>query len=73
MLGKTAEEVMPGASARSRRRRRTGVSSNNAGGVWNHEFFWSVMAKARHRTSQPSAELHEAAIDQSFKGGFETL
>ena len=40
---------------------RTAVR-NNAGGVWNHEFFWSVMAKPG---TAPKGELLEA-INASF-------
>ncbi len=36
---------------------------NNAGGVWNHDFFWSVMAKPG--TTAPKGELLEA-IAASF-------
>ncbi len=35
---------------------------NNGGGVWNHSFFWQVMAK---NGGEPSAEL-KAALDKSF-------
>lgn len=36
---------------------------NNAGGVWNHNFFWESMQAAG--TGAPSAQL-KAAIDKSF-------
>lgn len=36
---------------------------NNAGGVWNHNFFWESMQPAG--TATPSAKL-KAAIDKSF-------
>ena len=46
---------------------------NNAGGVFNHEFFWSVMAKpGSPATGGPKGELLKA-IDESFKGGLDTF
>ena len=47
---------------------------NNAGGVFNHEFFWSVMAKPGTPVTSggPKGELLKA-IEASFKGGFDTL
>ena len=44
---------------------------NNAGGVFNHEFFWSIMAKPAPG-SGPKSDLL-AAIDKSFVGGFDTF
>ena len=49
---------------------RTAVK-NNAGGVYNHEFFWSVMAKPG-TGGEPKGDLL-AAIEASFKGGLDTL
>ncbi len=37
---------------------------NNAGGHWNHSFFWNIMAPAA-KTGTPSPELSKA-IDDSF-------
>ena len=37
---------------------------NNAGGHWNHTFFWTVLG-APSNTNGPSAEL-KAAIDKAF-------
>jgi Fe-Mn family superoxide dismutase len=45
---------------------------NNAGGVWNHDFFWSVMAPAGKGVGgEPSGKIGKA-IDAAF-GGFETF
>ena len=49
---------------------RTAVK-NNAGGVYNHEFFWSVMTKPG-TGGEPKGDLL-AAIEASFKGGLDTL
>jgi len=41
-----------------------GAVRNNAGGHWNHSFFWAGMAPP-HESGEPSAELR-SAIDASF-------
>lgn len=46
------------------------VVRNNAGGVWNHEFFWNSMAPAARR-GEPSAALRKR-IDTDF-GSMENL
>lgn len=46
------------------------VFRNNAGGHWNHSFFWKVLG-APSDTNGPSAEL-KAAIDSSF-GSFDEM
>ncbi|WP_293785670.1 superoxide dismutase [uncultured Pedobacter sp.] len=59
---KTAEEFFAHASSLSAK------VKNNAGGAWNHNFFWASMKPS---PSAPSAKL-KAAIDKSF-GSFDAF
>jgi Fe-Mn family superoxide dismutase len=56
LSGKTLEEILGSVSKFSPAVR------NNAGGHWNHSFFWQIMAS---KPSEPSEEL-KAAIDAKF-------
>lgn len=58
LQGKTLGEIIASIS-----KYNTAVR-NNAGGHWNHSFFWTVMAHPT-QTGKPSTEL-QAAIDSSF-------
>jgi len=58
LSGLTLEELVASAGQRSMTVR------NNAGGHWNHSFFWQIMAPASDR-GEPSPEL-TAAINSVF-------
>ncbi|KQT54074.1 superoxide dismutase [Aureimonas sp. Leaf454] len=58
LAGKTLEELVATAGQQS------ATIRNNAGGHWNHSFFWQIMAPEGQR-GEPSPEL-KAAIDASF-------
>ena len=69
MLAMTAEQVCRSLD-KVPESARTAVK-NNAGGVYNHEFFWSLMTKPG-TGGEPKGDLL-AAIEKSFKGGVETM
>ena len=69
LMSKTAEEVCRSLD-QVPESARTAVK-NNAGGVFNHEFFWSLMTKPG-TGGAPKGELL-AAIDKSFQGGVDTM
>lgn len=51
------------------------VVKNNAGGVWNHDFFWSLMTKADSvQPSDPLRSVLSASFGsfEQFKSDFET-
>ncbi|PZO86146.1 MAG: superoxide dismutase [Micavibrio aeruginosavorus] len=56
LKGKTLEQIMMTVS------KYPAAVRNNAGGHWNHSFFWTIMTP---ETTQPSPQL-AAAIDSSF-------
>lgn len=56
--GKSLDEIVANISSYNTTVR------NNAGGHWNHSFFWKIMAPAS-QSGEPSAEL-KAAIDKKF-------
>lgn len=56
LKGKTVEEIVGGIS------KYPAAVRNNAGGHWNHSFFWTIMTPEE---TMPSAELAEA-IKSSF-------
>lgn len=60
LKGKTLEEIIGGVS------QYNDTVRNNAGGHWNHSFFWEIMSP---QPSAPSQEL-ASAINESF-GSFE--
>ncbi len=69
MMGSPVEEVVKKVNTIPQAARQS--VRNNAGGVWNHEFFWGVMAKPG-TGGEPKGDLL-AAIDASFKGGVDAL
>ena len=69
MLGKPIEEVV--AAVNTLPKAVMTAVRNNGGGVFNHEFFWSVMGKPA-AGSGPKGDLL-AAIDASFTGGLDTF
>jgi len=57
LAGKTIEEILANVS------KHPDVIRNNAGGFWNHYFFWQIMTP--NAPEQPSGELLKA-IEQRF-------
>ncbi|WP_279481418.1 superoxide dismutase [Aureimonas sp. SK2] len=58
LAGQSVEELVATAG------QRPAAIRNNAGGHWNHTFFWQIMAPEGQR-GEPSPEL-AAAIDETF-------
>jgi Fe-Mn family superoxide dismutase len=67
LAAKNLDELLTGLNAVPSALRQK--VTNNAGGVWNHDFFWAGMGPGKGGT--PSGKL-AALIDASF-GGFETF
>lgn len=69
LQGKTIEQIVAHVS------KYNAAVRNNAGGHWNHSFFWTLMAPA-DKSGEPSTELSEAltksfgSVD-AFKTAFE--
>lgn len=69
LSGKSLEDIVTKVSSYNMAVR------NNAGGHWNHSFFWQLMAP-QDKSGKPSAELEKAIVDSfgsmdKFKEEFE--